>query len=98
MTDAPAASPTPLAAAPVRPGRVLGIVAFILAFLPWLQVIALILGIVAKVQSKKAGLKNGFAVWAIILSIVFLVLLILLVAGGAILCATGAATCTGSVG
>ena len=50
------------------PGKTLGIVAFILALLPiGLQLIGLILGIVALVQSKKAGRSNGFAIAAIIL-------------------------------
>ncbi|GAA3759259.1 hypothetical protein GCM10022240_09840 [Microbacterium kribbense] len=59
-------------ATPQNPGKVLGIVAFVLAF--FVQLVGLILGIVALVQSKKAGQKNGFAVWAIILSAVFMVL------------------------
>lgn len=56
--------------APV-PGRTMGIVAFILSF--FLQPVALILGIIALVQSKKAGQKNGFAVAAIIISSILLV-------------------------
>src|SRR5687768_10101279 len=48
------------------PGRTMGIVAFILSF--FVQLIALILGIVALVQSKKAGHKNGWALAAIIIS------------------------------
>jgi|GEM_PF-446592 len=51
------------------PGRTLGIVALILAF--FFQLLGLILGIVALVQSRKAGVKNAPAVWAIALSIVF---------------------------
>jgi hypothetical protein len=68
-----AAPPAPYgvpANAPV-PGKTLGIVAFILSF--FVQLIALILGIVALVQSKKAGYKNGWAVAAIIISSVLLV-------------------------
>ena len=65
-----AAGPAP-AGAPV-PGKALGIVAFILSF--FLQLIGLILGIVALVQSKKAGHKNGWAVAAIILSSVLMVI------------------------
>lgn len=57
--------------APV-PGRTMGIVAFILSF--FLQPVALILGIVALVQSKKAAQKNGFAVAAIIISSILLVI------------------------
>ncbi|HYP73554.1 MAG TPA: DUF4190 domain-containing protein [Microbacterium sp.] len=57
--------------APV-PGKTLGIVAFILSF--FVQLVALILGIVALVQSRKAGVKNGFALAAIIISSVIIVL------------------------
>jgi hypothetical protein len=59
-------------AAPTIPGKTLGIVAFILSF--FVQLVALILGIVALVQSKKAGHKNGWAVAAIIISAVLMVL------------------------
>ena len=54
------------------PGKTLGIVAFILSF--FVQLIALILGIVALVQSRKAGQKNGWALAAIIISSVLLVI------------------------
>lgn len=68
-----AAPPAPYgqpATGPV-PGKTLGIVAFVLSF--FMQLIALILGIVALVQSRKAGVKNGFALAAIIISSVLLV-------------------------
>lgn len=55
------------------PGKTLGIVAFVLSLL-FFQLIALILGIVALVQSKKAGANNGFALAAIIISSVTMVL------------------------
>lgn len=71
-----AAAPPPAYGAPAPgapvPGKTLGIVAFILSF--FLQLVALILGIVALVQSKKAGHKNGFAVAAIIISAVLMVI------------------------
>ncbi|WP_106816190.1 DUF4190 domain-containing protein [Microbacterium timonense] len=73
-----AAPPAPYgapAAAPV-PGKTLGIVAFILSF--FIQLVALILGIVALVQSRKAGHKNGWAVAAIIISAVLMILGIIL--------------------
>ncbi len=54
------------------PGKTMGIVAFILSF--FVQLVALILGIVALVQSRKAGHKNGWAVAAIIISAVLMVL------------------------
>lgn len=58
-------------AAPV-PGKTLGIVAFVLSF--FLQLVALILGIVALVQSRKAGRSNGWAIAAIIISAIGLVI------------------------
>jgi Ca2+/Na+ antiporter len=58
------------------PGKTLGIVAFILSF--FIQLVALILGIVALVQSRKAGHKNGWAVAAIIISAVLMILGIIL--------------------
>lgn len=88
--DQPAAAPTPPPAyasapppapaapapgAPV-PGKTMGIVAFILSF--FFALVALILGIVALVQSKKAGASNGWAVAAIIISSVAIVLGIIL--------------------
>ncbi len=69
--SAPPPAYGPPADAPV-PGRTMGIVAFILSF--FVQLIALILGIIALVQSRKAGQKNGWAVAAIIISIVLMVL------------------------
>ena len=54
----------------------MGIVAFILSF--FVQLVALILGIIALVQSRKAGHKNGWAVAAIIISCVLMVLGVIL--------------------
>jgi len=50
------------------PGRTLGITAFVMSF--FLQVIALILGIIALLQSRKAGVPNNFAIAAIVISAV----------------------------
>ncbi|MEU1973535.1 DUF4190 domain-containing protein [Microbacterium sp. NPDC019599] len=69
---APPPTPQYSAPPPSQPGRVLGIVAFVLSFFTGL--IALVLGIVALVQSKKAGQKNGWAVAAIIISSVFTII------------------------
>ncbi len=72
MTEpAPAYQPAPAySGAPATvPGKGLGIAALILSF--FFQLIALILGIIALNQSKKAGAKNTPALVAIILSIVF---------------------------
>lgn len=69
-----AAPPAPYGppATPTVPGRTMGIVAFILSF--FVQLVALILGIIALVQSKKAGHSNGWAVAAIIISSVLMVI------------------------
>ncbi|WJL95258.1 DUF4190 domain-containing protein [Microbacterium sp. ET2] len=67
----PAYNSQPAPGAPV-PGKTLGIVAFVLSF--FAQLIALILGIVALVQSRKAGVKNGWALAAIIISAVLMVI------------------------
>jgi preprotein translocase subunit SecG len=88
---------TPAPAAPaVVPGKTLGIVALILAFV--FQLLGLILGIVASNQSKKAGVKNGPAKAAIILSIIFMVigLIIGISLAGISLAAGGAALFGGS--
>jgi hypothetical protein len=74
---APAPGYAPPAPAAANPGRTLGIVAFIVAF--FFNVIGLILGIVAMVQSKKAGAKNGFALAAIIIGAVSMVLAIIVI-------------------
>ena len=63
------AAPAP--GAPV-PGKTLGIVALVVAI--FFNVIGLILGIVALVQSRKAGVKNGPAVAAIIVGAVLFVI------------------------
>lgn len=72
----PAYNSPPAPGAPV-PGKTLGIVAFVLSF--FAQLIALILGIVALVQSRKAGVKNGWALAAIIISAVLLVIGIIVI-------------------
>lgn len=69
---APAYQPAPAAS---QPGKVLGIVGLILAFI--IPPVGLILGIVALVQSKKAGAKNGIALTAIILGAIFTIAWIL---------------------
>lgn len=92
MTDSPQQQPTPqpqqqpYAAAPPPaygapanapvPGRTLGIVALVLSF--FIQLVALILGIVALVQSRKAGASNGPAIAAIIISSILIVIGIIL--------------------
>ena len=63
----PAYSRSP--AAPERPGRTLGIVGFVLSFFWFIDIAGLIISIVAMVQSKRAGHKNGFALAGTIISI-----------------------------
>ena len=68
---------TPAPAAPAAPasgsdGKTLGIVGLILAFV--FALVGLIVSLVAKSQSKRAGVPNGPATAGIVLSIIFLVL------------------------
>jgi hypothetical protein len=70
-SSAPAYDPSSaIPGAPV-PGKTLGIVAFILSF--FVPVIPLVLGIVALVQSRKARAGNGFAIAAIVISAIGLI-------------------------
>jgi hypothetical protein len=72
-------TPDPAPAAPAAvPGKTLGIVGLILAFIGPVSLIGLILSIVAKVQSKNAGVKNTPATVGIVVSIIVIVLTILL--------------------
>ena len=66
LTISPASAQTPTPA--VIPGRTLGIVAFALSFLALVNVVALVLGIVALLQSKRVGHRNGFAIAAIVIA------------------------------
>jgi hypothetical protein len=73
-----ASAPPPAYGAPAggsEPGKTLGIVALIVVF--FASLIGLILGYVARSQSKKAGVKNTPATVAIILGWVFLALSII---------------------
>ncbi|MBE1874749.1 DUF4190 domain-containing protein [Myceligenerans pegani] len=73
----PQASPTPQPygqqpmAGAEDPGKTLGIVGLVLAFV--FSLAGLIVSIIARNKSKEAGFDNGFAKWGIILSIVFMV-------------------------
>ena len=86
MTDAaPAPMPPMTPAAP--DGKTLGIVALIAAFL--FALLGLILGLVARGQSKRAGVSNTPAKAAIVLSIIFLVIqviaiIVVIATGGAL--------------
>lgn len=57
-----------------KPGKTLGIVAFVLSF--FLSLVGLILGIVALVQSRRSGYKNPWAIAAIIVGGIVLILTI----------------------
>jgi hypothetical protein len=65
----PAAAP----AAPVNPGKTMGIVSLVLSIIG-IHLIGVILGFVGLSQSKKAGQKNGFALAGIIIGFIGLVL------------------------
>lgn len=92
VTPPPAPEPTPAPAPPTyapapaaSDGKTLGIVALILAFV--VQLAGLIVGIIARGQSKRAGVSNGPATAAIVISIVLMVVgiifaIVLIVGGG----------------
>lgn len=90
MTAQPA---TPGSDSPVTSNRGLTIAGVVLAFL--LPLLGLILSIVALVQSRGAGQKNGMAVAGIIISIVWPIIAGIAIA--AIVAATGAGVCTVTV-
>ncbi len=64
-----------------NPGRTLGIVGLILAFIPFLNPVGLIFSIIALVKSKKAGMGNGLAIAGIIIGALATIGLILIIAG-----------------
>jgi hypothetical protein len=75
-TPAPAAQPVVVASGPV-PGRGLGIAGLIVDF--FIPILGLILSIVAKVQSGRAGVRNTPATVGIVLGIIFTVGYIILI-------------------
>ena len=80
-----AAAPVPAAPATV-PGKTLGIVSIILTIPLGLSLVGLILGIVARGQSKKAGFSNTPATVGIVLGILGLIgtiIAIIVIVGGA---------------
>lgn len=86
MTEvSPASAPVPAPAGTDYPGKTLGIVGLILAFV--FTIVGLILSIIANSQSKAAGYKNGPAKAGIIISVIFIVLGII---GGIIFAVAGA--------
>lgn len=90
---APAYSGVP-ASGTSYPGKTLGIIAFVLAIVPvGLSLVGLILGIIALVQSKKAGRSNGFAIAAIVIGALAVIVGILLVFAIVIPSLNAATTC-----
>ena len=76
MTDTtPPVAPTPVAA-PVSDGKTLGIIALVSVF--FFGLLGIVLGLIAKNQSKQAGVKNTPATVAIVLGFVSLAVAILL--------------------
>ena len=77
------------------PGKTLGIVGLILAFV--FQLAGLICSIIAYSQSRRAGYKNGIALAGIIVSAAFIVIgiivAIVVIAVIAAACSSGAAVC-----
>jgi hypothetical protein len=72
--QAPQSAPAPqYYGAPVEdPGKTLGIVGFVLAFL--FSVAGIVVSAIAKKKSREAGFDNQLAKWGLILSIIFTVL------------------------
>lgn len=84
----PSYNPAPQFGAPygapaVDPGKTMGIIALILPFVGF-SLVGLVLGIIAKIKSKKAGFKNTPALIAIILGIVVTVVSIVLIIVGVV--------------
>jgi hypothetical protein len=72
----PAPAPAP-GAAPVSDGKTLGIVGLVLAFL--FSLAGLIVSIIARNQSKRAGVSNGPATAGIIISIIGIIITVIVV-------------------
>ena len=98
MTDpvvpTPAPAPAPAAPGAVVPGKTLGIVGLVLAFV--FAVAGLIVSLIARSQSKAAGVKNTPATVGIVLSIIFIVIYIIYFVIIGIAAANGAVTVTTS--
>jgi hypothetical protein len=73
---APTPAPVP-ASAPVSDGKTLGIVGLVLAFL--FSLAGLIVSIIARKQSKRAGVPNGPATAGIIISIIGIIITAIIV-------------------
>jgi hypothetical protein len=76
---APQAPISPAATAADDPGKTLGVVSLITAILG-LALVGLVTGIIGLKKSKKAGFKNSMALAGIIISIVFTILFVAIIA------------------
>jgi len=72
-----ASAPASTQPAATDPGRVLGIVGFILAFL--VSPAGIIVSAIGLFKSRKSGIKNGLALAGLILSIVFFIISIVII-------------------
>lgn len=61
------------------PGKTLGIVALVLSFLLFSSTLGFILGLVAKSQSKKAGVSNGPATAAIVIGLIGTIIIAIII-------------------
>ncbi len=77
----PPQSGAPYGAPANDPGKTMGIIALVLPFVGF-SLVGLVLGIIAKVKSKKAGFKNTPALIAIIVSIVVTIASIIAIVAG----------------
>ncbi|HEU4806911.1 MAG TPA: hypothetical protein VFT01_01500 [Homoserinimonas sp.] len=92
MTEAtPAPAPGAAYSAPVaeNPGKTLGIVGLVLAFVA--NIVGLIVSIIALNKSKKAGFKNGPALAGIIISIISIVIVAIIIIATVALAGAGVA-------
>ena len=87
MSEVPAAAPTPAPAGATYPGKTLGIVGLVLAIIA--NIIGLIISIVARSQSKKAGYKNTPATAGIIIGIITTLGAIILIIASVALASAG---------
>ncbi len=76
MTDAAPAPAAPAAPA-ASDGKTLGIIALVAAF--FISLLGIILGFVARGQSKRAGVKNTPATVAIVLGFIFLIISVIII-------------------
>jgi len=77
MTDAAPAPAAPAAPA-ASDGKTLGIIALVAAF--FISLLGIILGFIARGQSKRAGVKNTPATVAIVLGFIFLIISVIIIA------------------